>query len=555
LEADGARRGGLAIGEAAPAAIEPRQASRAPFDRRVAVPLVVVAVVTGAVERWWVASHTLGTLTSDGSVVGLMALQLLHHGRLPAYFWGQSYGGSIEAVGTALVFLVAGQGTSQLLAASAFSSALAALALWRAGRRVVGDPAALLGALAFWVWPASVMLRSLKPGGAYMLGLALALCAVGALARIHDGEKDHRLLLVTGLWCGLAFWASAMSVQLLLPAVVWCAPALWRLGRRISAVVVGGLVGAWPAIAFGVVHGWSNVFLPGGDGSALARFGPRFVQFFQNELPLALDLRVEDSLSWLNPVLGVALTVIVLGGFGALVVVVARGEARRCRLPVLTLLLLPFLYAFNVGANTAGQGRYVLYGMTMAALLVGVGLENGGRLLARRWRRPKAEILWAAALGFLALVGAVTLGREPGAVIVGLKAPDVPMPANDSGVQALVVRHHIRDAFADYWVAYRLTFETDERTMVTPDFYDRNRALNRQVSASRDPAWLFVSSSKSLPEFEAWCRRHGVPVRAWSDDGFTLVLPSSRVLPSQVGQVVLGEQATVRPANATGPES
>ena len=537
----GGARGGVAAGDPAPVPAEPGAADRTSLDRRVVLLLIAVAVVIGALERWWVASHTLGTLTSDGSVVGLMALELLHHGQLPTYFWGQSYGGSIEAVGTAAVFLVAGHGTSQLLAASALSSALAALALWRAGRRLVGDPAALLGALAFWVWPASVMLRSLKPGGTYMLGLALALCGVGALARLHDGEDGLWVRLAAGLWCGLAFWASATSVQLLVPALLWSAPTLWRLGRRVGAVVVGGLVGASPAIVYGIAHGWSNLFLPGGDGTALSRFAPRFVQFFQDEIPIALDLRVEGTLSWLNPAVGIGLTVVVLGGFGALAVVVARGGARRCRLPVLTLLLLPFLYAINSTANHVGQGRYVLDGMTMAALLVGVGLENGGRALARRRPWPRAQFLWAAMLALLALIGAITLSREPGAVIVGMGAPDVPMLASDTGARALVLRHDVHDAFADYWVAYRLTFETDERTVVTPEFYDRYPPFNAQVSSSRDPAYLFLSSSKTLSEFEAWCRQHGVRVRAWSDGGYTLVVPSSRVLPAQVGRRALSD--------------
>ena len=52
------------------------------LDRRVVLLLIATAVVIGALERWWVASHTLGTLTSDGSVVGLMALELLRHGQL-----------------------------------------------------------------------------------------------------------------------------------------------------------------------------------------------------------------------------------------------------------------------------------------------------------------------------------------------------------------------------------------------------------------------------------------------------------------------------------------
>jgi hypothetical protein len=107
---------------------------------RLPTAVVLAVVLIGAIQRWWVAAHPIGTLTSDGAAIGLMALQLLHHGQLTAYMWGQSYGGSLEAVLTAAVFAVAGAGTSQLLATTALSSALCAFALWRVGRRLVRRP-------------------------------------------------------------------------------------------------------------------------------------------------------------------------------------------------------------------------------------------------------------------------------------------------------------------------------------------------------------------------------------------------------------------------------
>jgi len=55
--------------------------------------VVLAAVLVGAIQRWWVAVHPIGTLTSDDAVIEVMALHLLHHGQLTAYMWGQSYGG------------------------------------------------------------------------------------------------------------------------------------------------------------------------------------------------------------------------------------------------------------------------------------------------------------------------------------------------------------------------------------------------------------------------------------------------------------------------------
>ena len=110
--------------------------------------LTVGFVAVGTLERLWVGLHPLGTLTSDGSVIGIMALHLMHHGQLPAYMWGQSYGSNLEMVLTAGAFQVFGSTTGPLLATCAATSALAAVAIWWAGRAIVGEPAARLGALA-----------------------------------------------------------------------------------------------------------------------------------------------------------------------------------------------------------------------------------------------------------------------------------------------------------------------------------------------------------------------------------------------------------------------
>lgn len=520
------------------------------------VAFVFVAVTTGGLERLWVETHSLGTLTSDGSVIGLMALDLIHHGQLPAYMWGQSYGGSVEAIMTAAVFTLAGVGTAQLLATTALSSALATLALWRAGRWIVGEPAATIGALAFWVWPASVMWRSLKPGGTYMIGLALALCAVGALARLRHDSQGWTRPAVAGGWCGLAFWASPMSLQLLIPAALWCTPVFVRMGRRMFGLGAGALVGALPVFIFGSSHHWSNLHMPG-NGAMLSGAVGRMAQFFRVEAPIAMSLRVEGSLSWVEGPFGIVLALAAWAGVVTLIIFVVAGRARRCQLPALTLVLLPILFSLNVMADHVGQGRYVMFGSTMGALLIGVGLENVGRFTLRTrawWKRrgdlPAARsqpgirfspppVLWPFGLVLLAVLGAVALAREPASALATFPAPDVPMPMDDGGLRALLSKHHIHDAYTNYWIAYRITFETNETTIAVPYDYDRYPPLSRLVRDSRDPCYLFVSTSDSVTRFEKWCHEKGIALQIWSSGGFTVLQPPLKVLPSQLPGGVL----------------
>lgn len=41
-------------------------------------------------------------------------------------------------------------------------------------------------------------------------------------------------------------------------------------------------------------------------------------------------------------------------------------------------------------------------------------------------------------------------------------APDVAMPIDDSALLKLLADHRVTDAYATYWIAYRIMFETGE---------------------------------------------------------------------------------------------
>jgi hypothetical protein len=523
-----------------------------PVRDRLPAAVVLAAILIGALQRWWVAAHPIGTLTSDGAVIGLMALRLLHHGQLSAFMWGQSYGGSLEAVLTALVFAVAGAGTSQLIATTALSSALCALALWRTGRRIVSEPAAQIAALAFWVWPATFLWRSLKPGGTYMVGLAIALCAVGALARIRQGDDGWRRCALAGLLCGLAVWSSPMSLELLIPAALWCIPVVRRIGWRLLVIAAGAVIGGLPILVSGVLGDWRDLHMPGYRADLLTGFPARLRQFFPVEGPIAMGVRAEGSLAWVG---GSAGEILAVAGAAALVVTalaVIAGRAPRCTLPILTIALLPFLYSFIPLADHIGQGRYALFAIPMEALLVGVGLERAGTAL--RWRiaggqgaagnagrtgGTQAWLVWTAGLALAAVLGTIGLRDEPAKQLVSFPAPDVAMPVNDSALLRLLAVHRVTDAYATYWVAYRVMFESRSRTRVTAYDYDRYPPIAKAVGESRDPAYLFISASKTVARFETWCHEHRVGYRAWHRGGFTVVQPARSVRPSEIPRTVL----------------
>ena len=94
--------------------------------------------------------------------------------RLLRLLLGRLYGGSQEALLTALAFAVAGPSTLLLKLVSLAIFALAAVLVWLVGRRTVGEPGARLAAALFWVWPPFLVWWSTKSRGVlYGSGLVI----------------------------------------------------------------------------------------------------------------------------------------------------------------------------------------------------------------------------------------------------------------------------------------------------------------------------------------------------------------------------------------------
>src|SRR6266571_2034124 len=137
--------------------------------------LIGAAVATGLGLRIWVlTSSVLGALDGDEAVWGLMARRFLH-GDLSVFFWHQGYGGTQETFLTAGVFWLFGSSVATLRIVPIALYAIAALLVWRVGRRTIGERAATVGALLFWVWPSYFVWRSVKEYGFYGAALLLGL--------------------------------------------------------------------------------------------------------------------------------------------------------------------------------------------------------------------------------------------------------------------------------------------------------------------------------------------------------------------------------------------
>jgi dolichyl-phosphate-mannose-protein mannosyltransferase len=470
---------------------EPRALRDLVRSRALAWPLVIGgAVAAGIALRVWVL-YALGAIESDEAIVGLMAQDVLH-GKVHVFFWLQYYAGTQEVLLTALVFSLTGPSVVALKLVPITLFAAAALVTWRIGIRTVGEPGARVGAALMWIWPSFFVYHSTKARPAYGMGLLCASIALLFVLRLR--ERDSRLdATVLGFAVGCGIWATQQSLLMVIPALAWLA---WRrLGafRLAPYALLGGAVGGAPWIAWNVTHGLKGV-LPGssvaGEGST---YWSRLSDLFTTVLPDALGLRLAYSQHWVVPVaLGAALTALAVAGFVWLLVRRPPGAE-----PLLVIgTLYPFLYAATSFTYFTGEPRYLVLVAPVSALLV-------GRFLAP-W--PLAALGLAAAT-VLSAVYLVKLEHEGRFRYLG-------QPDDIGPLIALLEREGQTRVLADYWYAYRIDFESNERIIATSTGFSRNADYDRIVRAAPNPAYVFVAGSAAERAQSGRLLRRGYARRA-----------------------------------------
>jgi 4-amino-4-deoxy-L-arabinose transferase-like glycosyltransferase len=436
--------------------------------------LVAAGVLSGVALRIVVLRSNLGALDSDEAVVGLMALHALH-GEFSVFFWLQAYTGFQAPILLAPVLLVTGANALVLKIFTVVLYAVATILVWRVGRYTVGNEAAVVGALIFWTWPPFFVwwtTRSYLYEQFLILGLLALLLALRLRVRLT--RRDAALL---GVVLGLGWWASPQVFLLALPAVVWLVarrPAVLRLSHF---VIVPALVTSAPWFVWNARNNWLSLRLRPEEGAA-SSFAERLNTLFVDVIPTWLALRTPLSLEWtLGPAVGVTLLVVALGYVAWLF------YRRPPELEPLLVVLafFPIFYLTSSFAYYAAAPKYLVMLAPIPALLIARVCH--GRVPAT------IVVTLAVVVSFFGIREIEATG------LYAARVPNVRVPKDISPLIDTLEREQVNRVFADYWLAYRITFETDERIIATSTGFVRYLPHDRLVRSSRNPAYAFVRGS------------------------------------------------------------
>ncbi|MGE0881685.1 MAG: ArnT family glycosyltransferase [Acidimicrobiia bacterium] len=477
-------------------------------------------LIAGLVFRIWVLVSPMRVLDSDEAVVGLMAKSAAH-GHFTTFFWGQAYGGTLEALLAAPIVRLMPTTVVGLKLVPLVLNAVAAVLIWRIGCWIFDRRSAALAAVLFWMWPSAYIWWATKARGFYEALLVCGLLVILVALRLAARPASKLDWFWFGLAGGVGWWQSPQIIFFAIPAVAWLAVALWRAGnaralRNAWTAVVSTLIGAAPWIAFNI----RNPLLSLRSDFAQKQGGyvDHLRVFVREGFAMVTGSRVIYEDRWLGGSAGkVAFAIAVALIAGGLVR--ALRPRRRAFLVAIATLAFPFLLSIFPNSFYVGEGRYLMFLAPFVALLIAA--------IASRYTLAAVAVVAAAAV--LTASGMVAQ-RNITSPFAGGKH----VPVEVGPVVAALEARDIHAVWADYWISYRIRYQSDDRVAAASTGLVRDAAGQARVSSAARSAWVFVRGAIDLDDFTCALELGHIAFERLEVRNFSVVVPERVVNPGDV---------------------
>ena len=441
-----------------------------------------LVAVAGIALRIWIYRSALGTPNSDEAIPGLMTLHAIR-GDFSTFFWGSSYGGPQEVILNVPFFWIFGSGYFALRIVPIALTAVASLIIWRVGRRTIGDPAAAVAGLLFWLWPPFNLFQLSQQQSFFAANVVY--CALLLLLALRIDEWPNRMRVgLFGFVLGFGFWETPHIVPVAVPVIAW---VIWRQPRSLRhawLAAVLAVVGAFPWLLWNIRHDWGSFAVH----TQLSLYGRSLRLFASPILPMTLGLRTPFNQQLILPsaVLVYLVYVTLLGLFlyGAI-----KTRHRHVSLLYFVAAVFPFIYAFDRRTTfITSWPQYTLVVTPVLALLVAQ--------VATRYFRA------VALLALVTVVAVVSVPRMDAYYHVPQPVPRA--PRNLSPLISTLDRLRLNRLYADYWIAYLVDFATKERIIAVENQFKQVSFRSGEAVLPHDPGARYQPY-----ELEVAASRHG----------------------------------------------
>jgi hypothetical protein len=446
-------------------------------------------MVVGIAIRLYLAAGLNGKSWNDAAIVGLMAIHELT-GKFYAFYWGQSYMGSLESLSIAPFFAIFGVSDLALYLGLLPWYILFTVALYFVTRRCGGTRAAAIAVLLCAVGSPYLQYHELMPIGGYPETVALGTVLLWLTFRIVYDPLSERTRLLhwlgLGLISGLAFWTNWLILPYFVVIGVFLLLDDWRAPfKRLGGIALAAfLAGSLPFWLFNMRHRFATFDLLGRqarlhDARYAIRWGDIFWVLdagFKRVLGLDGDFTSARLGEAIYLVAAVAVLIAIFALKGSWMELL-RGNAREASPTTALFLLGTFTIVIYAECRpTTLQLERFLMPMTSVTLpLAALGVA---------WIAERSKVI-----GTLVLVA--LLGFYAAQITAMHSHFAAPVPrfwaGQVDGLAAYLLRSPIRSAYADYGDAAITTYLTKDRVVVA-DYKEWRYPLD-EVDF-RDPAVL-----------------------------------------------------------------
>jgi hypothetical protein len=499
-----------------------RWVSSARGDRsegRSAFLLAGVLLLAGLVQAWVVAAGRIHW-NSDEAVVAIMATDILEHGVHPAFYYGSAYAGTLEPHWVAAVFGAFGKSVlAYRLAMGALLTGLLCV-VHRLARTRFSAGTALLATAYLALPPWFFLYKGLTSDGHYDAAAILGAASLYAALRLEEALRHGRPALAwiaaLGLALGAAWWTDPLSSYFDLAIGLWflvVQPFLFVRPIAYPTFLAGFVAGGFPWWVSNLRWQWKSLHAPELAAVGPAQMADQFRSVFTLGLPIVVgarpvfnrtetysgELLISLALAFLPLTIGLAF---VWRRRKELRAGESRDEAgagRGILLLLLTLVSGILLVSTNNRSDLA-EPRFLFPLYPAFAILFAFSVS-------RLWRSRGLGRLAGAALLALALYSAGRGLCLPGLYRIHLN------PTNNGSLADLIremEQRRLRSAYASYWVAYRLAFESGEHILATPFGNSRLVRVPRyRVAADADPRPAFILFGDEADEMAFYLNARG----------------------------------------------
>jgi hypothetical protein len=298
-------------------------------------------------------------------------------------------------------------------------------------------------------------------------------------------RPDRTRVGVFGLVLGLAFWQTTQIIPVALPVVVWTICKQRSSLRHLWVALPVAALGALPWIVWNAGHGWASVM----PHARAAQYAHNLRLFISPLLPMTLGLRAPFTA---QAIVAEPLMYLAYAGLAAVFVYAAfRSWRRNDSILYFVAALFPLVWAVSrrVSSQTSDPMYLVVASPVIALVVAG---------LARSYLRAAAVLVLAAA------ICAVSLHRMDSRLSAAGQHWPPTVPRDFGPLISTLNTLGLDRVYADYWIAYRLDFDSRERIVaaqlapaITGVSVYQGRVLPvRDLPGRYPPYWRSVRSSK-----------------------------------------------------------